>query len=117
MSRSDDPRARLAKVLPLLGSDKAGERDAAALAATRILKAARLSWDDLLRRPEPTEHREPLLGTWRTTCVALQKRQDSVRTWERKFVADLPRFLRISSKQRYILAEIADRVLGQQGEA
>lgn len=104
-------RAKLVKVLPLLGSDNAGERDAAALAACRILKATGLSWGDLLRSPEPAEHREPLLGTYRTTSIELQKRQNMLRAWARKFVADLPRFPRISSKQRYILAEVAERVL------
>lgn len=102
-------RAKLLKVLPLLGSDNAGERDAAALAASRILKGAGPSWGDLLSRPA-TEPREPLLG-WRATCAELQKRPGSLRGWERKFVTDLPRFPRISAKQRYILAEIAERVL------
>jgi hypothetical protein len=111
MSKSDDPRVKLAKVLPLLGSDKPGEVVAAASAAHRILVKSGLSWDEVLRQPE---RREPLIGTWRTTCAELQKRHGDLRVWERRFVADLPSFPRISSKQRYILAEIADRVLGGQ---
>ena len=105
--------AKLGKVLPLLGSDQAGERDAAALAASRILKAAGLGWDDLLRSPEPIEHREPLLGVWRQTCAELAKRPGALRVWERKFVANLANFARITSKQRYVLKSIADRVLGE----
>ncbi len=55
-------RTKLAKVLPLLGSDNAGERDAAALAASRILAKAglseqglRLLWPNL--RPIVVTHR------------------------------------------------------------
>ena len=43
---------------------------------------------------------------------ALAERQRSLRAWERGFVADLPRFRRLSFKQRYILNEIASRILG-----
>jgi hypothetical protein len=113
MSRSsDDPRARMAKVLPLLGSDKQGERDAAALAAHRILVKAGMTWSEILA-VRPIEHREPLMRRWRTTCAELQKRQGDLRPWERGFVADLPRFQRLSTKQRYCLSEIAQRVLGE----
>jgi hypothetical protein len=112
MSRpSNDPRAKLAKVLPLLGSDKQGERDAAALATTRILANTGLSWSHILA-VEPDPHREPLIG-WRQTCAALLQRQGRLRTWERKFVAGLPAFHRISPKQRGILGEIASRILGR----
>jgi hypothetical protein len=48
---------------------------------------------------------------WRTTCSELQKRAGELRPFERQFVADLPRFQRISTKQRYVLNEIASRVL------
>ena len=39
---------RLAKMLSLLGSEYPGERDAAALAADRMVKALGVSWSDLL---------------------------------------------------------------------
>jgi hypothetical protein len=107
MAKPENPRAKLAKVLPLLGSDKAGEVVAAAAAAHRILVKAGLSWPEILAL-EP--HRgEPLLGVGRQTCAQLQKRPGDLRVWERKFVSDLPRFHGISTKQRYILAEIATR--------
>jgi hypothetical protein len=115
MSKSDDPRARLAKVLPLLSSDKQGERDAAALAAHRIMTKAGVSWDNILPTATPP-HREPLIGTWRTTCSELLKHQGNLRAWERGFVRDLPNFQRLSTKQRYCLNEIATRVL-RRGEA
>lgn len=107
-------RAKLAKVLPLLGSDKQGERDAAALAAHRILLKAGMSWGDVLAA-KPPEHREPLIGTWRQTCIELAKQPGSLRPWERGFVTDLPKFQRLSTKQRYVLQETR-RVLGRSDE-
>jgi hypothetical protein len=103
-------RTRLAKQLALRGSDKAGERDAAGLAAHRLLQQHDLTWSDLLL-PAPVK-REPLHSTWRRVCAELATRPDGLRPWERSFVADLPKFPRLSSKQRYILQEIATRVLG-----
>jgi hypothetical protein len=105
-------REKLEKVLRLLDSDKPGEVLGAAAAAHRILAKAGLSWSEILAG-ERAEPREPLLGTWRTTCAELMKRPGALRPWERSFVVDLPRFQRLSTKQRYCLKEIADRVLGE----
>lgn len=44
---------RLARILGMLGSDHAGERASAALAAHRLLKASGRSWWDLLGRAPP----------------------------------------------------------------
>jgi hypothetical protein len=104
---------RLQKLIALLGSDRAGERDAAIAAGTRLLSRHNMRWCDVLITPPPTPKREPLHATWRTTCHRLQERHGSLRPWERKFVGDLPHFSRISTKQRYVLKEIADRVLGE----
>jgi hypothetical protein len=104
-------RTKLAKLLGLLSSDHQGERDAAALAAARLVKATGLSWAQIIT-PAPVK-REPLFSTWRATCAELAKRPGDLRPWERKFVVDLPGFQRISTKQRYVLKEIADRVLGR----
>jgi hypothetical protein len=46
-SRRFDP-ARLAKVLARLGSDHDGERAAAGLLASRMVREAGLTWDQLL---------------------------------------------------------------------
>ncbi len=107
-------KAALTKILALLGSDKAGERDAAVCAAQRVLDRNGLCWPDLLGLPQPPQppKREPLFATWRATCAELSRRQRDLRPWERAFVADLPAFPRISTKQRYVLKQIADRVLG-----
>ena len=104
-------RTRLVKTVALFRSPVDGERLAALAAADRILSAAGLTLADLIRQREIK--REPLYSTWRATCAELMKRSGDLRPWERKFVADLPAFPRISTKQRYILSEIADRVLNR----
>lgn len=48
MALSDHDRERLVRILKLLGSDQPGERDAAALAATRLVASTGMDWDDLL---------------------------------------------------------------------
>jgi hypothetical protein len=103
-------RTRLVKLLGMLGSAHEGERDAAVLAANRLLQQHKVSWGDLLAKPPM--HREPLYSTWRITCSELLKRPGDLRAWEKTFVADLPNFRRISTKQRYVLQEIANRVRG-----
>jgi hypothetical protein len=44
----DKFRKRLVRVLGMLGSNHPGERDAAALMATRMVKEAGLTWYDIL---------------------------------------------------------------------
>jgi hypothetical protein len=104
-------RTKLAKLLGMLGSDHAGERDAAALAAHRLVVQTGLTWQQVVMLP--AVKREPLFSTWRATCAELAKRPGDLRPWERKFLADLPGFRGISTRQRYVLKEIADRVLGR----
>lgn len=108
---SQAERDRLARVLALLGSDHPGERDSAGMAAYRLVHRAGLSWNQVLN-PPPPDHPLPELGTWRRTCATLAARSGDLRAWERGFVADLPKFRRLSTKQRYVLDEISKRVLG-----
>jgi hypothetical protein len=104
-------RTRLVKLLGMLASEHAGERDAAALAAIRLLKMRGVTWDEALS-PQSVGRRPPETGTWRTTCRRLLENPRALRPWERTFVTDLSSFPRISIKQRYLLNEIASRVLG-----
>ncbi len=103
-------RAKLGKLLSLLGSDHAGERDAAALAAHRLVVQRGLTWRQVVE-PPVVEKVLPMLGTWRATVAKLLERPHQLRPWERSFLTDLPAFRRLSTKQRYVLKEIADRVL------
>jgi len=77
---------------------------------TQLTKFLGLTWRNALVAEPPK--REPLHSTWRATCAELAMRPGDLRPWERKFVADLPQFPRISTKQRYCLKTISDRVLG-----
>jgi hypothetical protein len=72
----------------------------------------KVTWGQLLA-PPPVK-REPQFSTWRRTCAELAQRPGELRAWEGKFVADLPAFPGISTKQRHVLKEIADRVLGRE---
>lgn len=110
---SESDRSHLVKLLAMLGSDHAGERDAAGLAADRFIRQRGLSWEEALA-PKTHERRLPEMGRWRRTCGQLMEKTQALRPWERSFVADLPKFPRISVKQRYVLNEIAKRVLGDQ---
>ncbi len=103
-------RKKLAKLLGMLGSDHAGERDSAGLAAVRLMRQSGLSWQQILS-PPPPEHPIPERGTWRETVRQCLARPGSLRPWEVGFLRDLPQFRRLSTKQRYCLKEIADRVL------
>jgi len=110
LAQSD--RTRLVKILCMLGSSHAGERDAAALAASRFLKTKCLTWADALT-PQPIDRRLPERATWRMICARLMENPQALTPWERTFVAGLPKFQCISVKQRYVLNEIAQRVLGE----
>lgn len=109
-------RTRLAKALALLASDQPGEVAAAAEAATRIVQRSGLTWRQILK-PPPVEKRLPELGTWRETVRQCLAGGGDLRPWERAFLADLPGFRRLTTKQRYVLKEIADRVLRRGGAA
>jgi len=102
-------RAKLAKLLGLLGSDHAGERDAAGLAAHRLLQRSGVTWPAVLA--PPTRAREQLMSIWRATVAACLERPGSLRPWEAGFLRDLSGFRRLSTKQRYVLKEISGRVL------
>jgi hypothetical protein len=103
-------RKKLAKLLGMLGSDHAGERDAAGLAAARLVQQHGITWQAVIE-PPAIEKSLPELGTWRQTVAQCLERPGSLRAWEAGFLRDLPAFRRLSTKQRYCLKEIADRVL------
>jgi predicted component of type VI protein secretion system len=103
-------QTKLAKLLGMLGSDHAGERDAAAVAAHRLVTQAGVTWRQVVS-PPAIEKALPELGTWRQTVAECLAQRGSLRAWEVKFLHDLPGFRRLSTKQRYCLKEIADRVL------
>lgn len=54
MALSKRDRAKLIRILKLLGSDQPGERASAALAAQRLIEASGLTWDEVLAEQAPS---------------------------------------------------------------
>ena len=104
-------RTKLAKLLTLLASPHPSERDAAGLEAHQLVAKAGLTWSHVLK-PPPVEKALPQLGIWRGTVARCLEKPESLRPWEVSFLRALPDFRRLSVRQRYVLTEIADRVLG-----
>ena len=74
--RSSDA-AKLARILGLLGSDQAGERAAAGLAAHRLITRLGLSWEQVLAPPPP--RRSPSRVTDPSAHEALAAAQSRLR--------------------------------------
>lgn len=108
---SPTDRQRLVKLLGLLGSDYAGERDAAGLAAHRLIRDRGLGWEDVIEPLQSPGANHPTSQPWRQTVAECLRQPCALRTWERDFLRSLLNFDRISPKQRSVLGQIADRVL------
>ena len=103
-------RQRLARVLGMLGSDHAGERDAAGLAATRILRDRGITWAQVLEPPrwqERLPREPPQTPPERSDIAVALSAFDRLTEWERGFVVSLRARHRISPRQAEILREIA----------
>jgi hypothetical protein len=107
---SPQDRHRLARLLGMTGSAHDGETLNAARLADRLVKDRGATWSEVLAAAPV--HRELLDSNWRTTCAKLVRREGDLCPRERQFVANLPRFQRISTRQRIWLESIAARVLG-----
>ena len=116
-----DAIIRLAKLLGMLGSDHVGERAAAGLKATELLRAHGRTWADLIqqfndpapRHPKP--HTTP--SSWRVKaecCLDLHDQgiiSPSLTTWEYGFLNDiLERGYGLSEKQEAILDRISSKM-------
>ena len=86
----------------------AGERQAAEQALGRMMVSNASMIRGALTAPPPRQM--PLMGTWRETCRLCLQHPRGLRKWEVGFLTDLPKFPRISTKQRYVLNEIAERL-------
>ena len=107
-------RERLAKLLAMLGSDYAGERDAAGLAAHQFLQERGLTWPEILC-PPTTERRSTACVAWRATVDECLYHPYDLSPWEAGFLRDVLRCRRLSAKQAACLARIAERVLSAAG--
>ena len=104
-----EERSRLVKVLSMLGSNHDGERAAAGLLATRLVKSAGTDWDQLLQPQEPCKRQtasdfSPPPMSDMGLCVRNLRR---LTHWEQDFVLSLRGQSFLSVGQRRKLAEIA----------
>ncbi len=108
---------KLVGVLGRLGSDHDGERAAAGLLASKMLRDRGLSWDDLLRQRDAIPQvRWSAPPSSSSTCadMALCRRHfGRLTTWEMDFVSCLGTFRRWSPKQLATLARIATALRAQ----
>ena len=104
-------RDKLIRILGLLGSDQAGERDAAALAATRLMLKNSLAWHDIIVSSQPAIRVPPRIMPWRTTARACLGQVRRLTPWEHRFLTDLCARNQVPSpRQLELLAEIATKV-------
>jgi hypothetical protein len=101
---------RLSRILGMLGSDYDGERAAAGLKATQLLREAGLTWDDLVRpSAAPAPPPEPL--GFRMRAMQALTRGALLTDWERGFLASIARQGRpLSPRQRSVLVRIEERL-------
>jgi hypothetical protein len=106
-------RTKLAKMLGMLGSDHAGEREAAAHAATSFLKARGLCWEDVLSPPSSGDQGlYDLAGRWREAAATCALRGAGILTpWEFDFARNLVSFSRCTDKPLGVLRRLIDKVL------
>lgn len=103
-------RTRLAGVLGMLGSPHPGERDAAALAADRLVRGRGLTWDAVLQESaRPQVRAEPPPGGDLWECA---RSVHLLTEWEQDFVVSVSQQRTLSEKQRAVLARIAARLRG-----
>ena len=106
---SDADLRRLVKLLNLCSSSYDGEALAAARAAVRLVRERGLSWTDMLQ-PEAATAANRNLAPWRRVVADCLRQSTFLGQWELAFLRSLSNFPNISTKQRAILAQIADRV-------
>jgi hypothetical protein len=106
-------RERLARLLGMLGSDHAGERDNAARAAHRLVQRHGITWYDVVATHPPPDwdpDTDPIGVDWRRAAAACLRYPDLLNRWEANFLSGLSRFPHLSCKQRAALLKIAVRL-------
>ncbi|MFL5253330.1 MAG: hypothetical protein ACJ8AI_10625 [Rhodopila sp.] len=107
---SDASRVRLSRLLGMLGSTFDGEVINAGRQADRLVKAAGLTWTDIIVAPPPGADNDPHAADWRRTATACLRFPMLINRWEFEFLSGLGRFPRISQKQRSRLENIVARL-------
>jgi hypothetical protein len=106
---------KLAKVMGLFASDSAGERDAAVVRATAVLRSNGLAWADLVLlavkasatpQPLPAPQEAPHVVTARWALAFRHQLNER----ERKFLNSVLRLKALTPRQRAWLEVIADEL-------
>ena len=104
-------RDRLVKLCGLLGSDHAGERDAAAVLASRLLREANLTWADVILPAVGLDRAAPPTAGGHAAAVRwVLARQAMLNRWERSFILGVQDRPTLSPRQAETLAGIIDRL-------
>lgn len=109
---------RLVKVLGMLGSDHDGERAAAALQASRLLRDRGLTWEEVLARPRATPNPygpadlSDTAPVWRQVAARCRGAAARLSVWEVAFLDSIAGAARLSEAADQVLCLIADKVLG-----
>ncbi len=104
-----DQRNRLVGILGRLGSEFDGERAAAGLLATRLLKQIGVAWDEIIAAPA-VAHEAATPLNWRSEVSAASRSMDMLTPWEREFLTGLAQQGRITQRQRRQLDRITLKV-------
>jgi hypothetical protein len=110
-------RERLVKILGLLSSSFAGERAAAGLKASTLVKELGAAWDELIvpyqvhYQPSQDRPSQPGAQDWRADLGLCQRHPAHLNPWEAKFTRSLstPR-TSLTRGQATKLAQIADHL-------
>ena len=108
----DADLTRFIRLAGMLGSDHAGERAVAALKATELLKAHRLTWAEVLGRLREPPDQPPIESRWRLLRRECLARPDLLTEWELAFLARIGRQGGISARQLEVLEQITAKVRG-----
>ena len=108
-------RDRLARLLGMLGSEFDGEVTSAARLADRLVRAAGLTWRDVItpalsHDPRSDTAADPLRGDWRAMAARCTQFPHLIDKWEWQFLSGLHRFPRLSAKQNATLTGIVTRL-------
>lgn len=104
---SQTHRERLSKLLAMLDTDYANERDNAGLAAHRLIRERGLTWPEVLCPAPRTKAHEIHIANWRAVVAACLRRDDELTDFDRGFLRSLARFPYLSVKQMAVLRRIA----------
>src|SRR4051812_41709078 len=98
---SESGREKLIRILGLLGSAHQGERDAAALAAIRLLQQCDVTWQDVIAQPaRANTEPSPLAADWRALAMACLRQKHLLTVWEEQFVRELTVYQRRPSPRQ-----------------